>query len=156
MSFDTINYADISFITVACTMACHFHAGATLETRAMSFDLDRNSWRAFLSGARRQISCLTSTKGPCDLAGSVKSARKSPPVRCAINSESLARLSELMAHLTGSAFGPDLTGPVGSHGPRLLVRHLTWRLGPPWNARHEFRSMSKLMACGSSVVPAWN
>ena len=61
-----------------------------------------------------QVASLTSLKGPCDLAGAVKSALDGPPVRCAMDSESLA----------------------------------------PWNARHEFRSRSKVMACGSSVAPA--
>ncbi len=42
----------------------------------MSFDLDRNSWRAFLSGARRQVSYLTGAKGLCDPTGAVKSALK--------------------------------------------------------------------------------
>ena len=95
----------------------------------MSFDLDRNSWRAFLSGARRQVSYLTGTKGPCDPTDAVELASKSLPVRRAIDSESLARLSESMAHLTGSDFGADLTGSVGSYRPELLVRHLAWRLG---------------------------
>ena len=103
-----------------------------------------------------QVASLASIKGPLDPTDAVKSALNGPPVRCAMNSESWARLSEFMAHLTGSAFGPNLTASVGSHGPKLLVRHLAWRLGPPWNARHEFRSRSKLMACGSSVAPAWN
>ena len=68
----------------------------------MSFDLDRNSWRAFLSGARRQVSYLTGAKGLCDPTDAVKSAS--------------------MAHLTGSAFEADLTAPVGSHGPLVPVR----------------------------------
>ena len=44
----------------------------------MSFDLDRNSWRAFLSGARRQVSYLTGAKGLCDPTGAVKSAPNGP------------------------------------------------------------------------------
>ena len=103
-----------------------------------------------------QVASLTGAKGLGDPTGAVKSAPNGPQVRCAMNSESRARLLEFMAHLTGSAFGPNFTASVGSHGPKLLVRHLAWRLGPPWNARHEFRSRSKLMACGSSVAPAWN
>ena len=122
----------------------------------MSFDLDLNSWRAFLSGARHQVSYLTGTKGPCDPTDSVKSALKVLLVRCAIDSESLARLSEFMAHLTGSPFRADLTAPVGSHGPLALVRGATCMLVPPWNACHAFRSKSKVMARGSSDAPAWN
>ena len=120
----------------------------------MSFDLDRNSWRAFQGGLSMQMATLTSIKGLLDPDDAVKSALNGPPVRCAIDSESRARLSESMAHLTGSAFEADLTGPVGSHGPLLPVRHLAWRLEPLWNACHEFRSRSKLMARGSSVAPA--
>ena len=66
----------------------------------MSFDLDRNSWRAFQGGLIMQMATLASIKGPLDPDDSVKSAQNGPPVRCAMNSESLARLSELMAHLT--------------------------------------------------------
>ena len=66
----------------------------------MSFDLDRNSWRAFQGGMSMQMATLTSAKGPCDPTGAVKSALNGPQVRCAMNSESLARLSEFMAHLT--------------------------------------------------------
>ena len=112
----------------------------------MTFDLDRNSWRAFQGALSMQVASLTGSKGLGDPTGAVKSAPNGPQVRCAMNSESLARLSEFMAHLTGSAFGPNLTASVGSHGPKLLVRHLAWRLGPPWDAHHEFRSRSKLMA----------
>ena len=103
-----------------------------------------------------QVASLTSIKGPLDPDGEVKSALNGPQVRCAMNSESLARLSEFMAHLTGSPFRADLTAPVGSHGPLALVRGATCMLRPPWNACHEFRSRSKVMARGSSVVPAWN
>ena len=69
-----------------------------------------------------QMATLTSAKGPCDPTGAVKSALNWPPVRCTMNSESLARLSEFMAHLTGSDFGADLTAPAGSHRPLALVR----------------------------------
>ena len=63
----------------------------------MSFDLDRNSWRAFLSGARRQVSYLTGTKGPCDPTDAVELASKSLPVRRAIDSESLRITSSVLA-----------------------------------------------------------
>ena len=106
----------------------------------MSFDLDRNSWKAFLSGARRQVSCLTRIKGLCDPTDAVKLALNGPPVRCAMNSESLARLSKFMAHLTGGPFRANLTASVGSHRPLLA---------PLRNACHEFRSRSKLMVCVS-------
>ena len=68
----------------------------------MSFDLDRNSWRAFQGGLSMQMATLASTKGLCDPTDAVKSALNSSwtPVRCAMNSESLAWLSEFMAHLT--------------------------------------------------------
>ena len=69
-----------------------------------------------------QMATLSSIKGPLD-------------------SESLAQLSESMAHLTGGPFGANLTASVGSHRPKLLVRQLTWRVGPLRNARHEFRSI---------------
>ena len=65
----------------------------------MSFDLDRNSWRAFQGGLSMQVAILTGAKGLCDPTGAVKSALNWPQVRCAMNSESLARLSEFMAHL---------------------------------------------------------
>ena len=66
----------------------------------MSFDLDRNSWRAFQGGLSMQVAPLTGAKGLCDPNDAVESAPKSLPVRRAIDSESLARLSEFMAHLT--------------------------------------------------------
>ena len=69
-----------------------------------------------------QVASLTSAKGPCDPTGAVKSALNGPQVRCAIDSESLARLSESMARLTGSDFGADSTASVGSHGPLVPVR----------------------------------
>ena len=92
----------------------------------MSFDLNQNSWRAFQGGMSMQMASLTSVKGPLDPDDAVKSARKSHPVRCAIDSASLARLSESMAHLTGCDFRADLTAPVGSHRPKLLVKRTAY------------------------------
>ena len=40
----------------------------------MSFDLDRNSWRAFQGGLIMQVAPLTGTKGPCDPTDAVKSS----------------------------------------------------------------------------------
>ena len=88
----------------------------------MTFDLDQNSWRAFQGALSMQVASLTGAKGLCDPTGAVKSAPNGPQVRCAMNSESLAQLSEFMAHLTWDAFEADLTAPVGSHRPKLLVR----------------------------------
>ena len=68
------------------------------------------------------VASLTSIKGPLDPDDAVKSALNGTQVRCAMNSESLAWLSEFMAHLTGGAFEADLTELVGSHRPKLLVR----------------------------------
>ena len=49
-----------------------------------------------------QMATLTSIKGLLDPDDAVKSALNGPPVRC--------------------AFEADLTEPVGSHRPKLLVR----------------------------------
>ena len=56
----------------------------------MTFDLDRNSWRAFQGGLSMQVASLTSILGLCDPTDAVKSALNGPPARCAMNSESLA------------------------------------------------------------------
>ena len=64
----------------------------------MTFDLDRNSWRAFQGGMGMQVASLTSIKGPLDPDDAVKSALKAPQVRCVMNSESLAQLA--LSHVT--------------------------------------------------------